>query len=47
MRELRLEVNLDIVKGDIDPERVRQAVQEILEEKLNRYIVVQTVLITR
>lgn len=48
MREIRIEVNLDIVKADIDPEMVRKVVEATLREKFDRpYIQVQAIKIVR
>ena len=43
MYELRLEVNIDIIKRDIEPEVVRKLVRTILEQKLGQYLELQTV----
>lgn len=43
--DLRLEINIDIIKRDISPEQVRQAVRNVLDKLHFQYVEVQSVLI--
>ena len=45
--ELRLEVNIDVIKRDIDQETVRKIVSNILNKHLGQYLELQSVLVTK
>jgi hypothetical protein len=45
--ELRLEVNIDVIKNDISEEVVRRVVENLLKVSLGQYIELQSVLITQ
>lgn len=47
MKAVRLEVNLDVAKSDITNDDVRSHVDWLLRTRLNKYIVLQSVLVTK
>lgn len=47
MYELRLEVNIDVIKRDIEPETVRRIVANLLRRELPQYVELQTVLVAK
>ena len=47
MHSVRLEVNLDIAKSDISPEKVADIIKEVIKDAGLRYITVQSILVDR
>lgn len=43
--EVRLEVNIDVIKRDIEPETVQRVVKAILDKHLGSYIELQSVIV--
>ena len=45
VKEIRLEVNIDVVKADITAEQVKAIVRELLKSGLGQYIELQSVIL--